>query len=99
MHPFRFYRTSTSAIETPEKKNYIIVSLSGLLLFAHILNRCLLCCVYVCQSKKVHKLSNFFFSFFSFFFAVKVLMPLCWRTACVDIGKASCIYQAAEKHE
>lgn len=95
MHPFRFYSASTSAIETPEKKNDIIVSLSGSLHIAHSLNRCVCCVVCMrvnrkrCAQSSSHRLPFFFFSW------------KCWlcisALACVDIGKASCILSGSWK--
>lgn len=69
MHPFRFYSASTSAIETPEKKNYIIVSLSASLHFAHSLNRCVCCVVCMRVNRKgAHKVLHTSSQFLSFFF-------------------------------
>lgn len=109
MHPFRFYSASTSAIETPEKKTYIIVELSGfppLCTPAWIDCVCCVVCMRVSRKgarKVLHTSSQFFFFFFSFFsfffFLESVGFALVRSLACVDIGKASCIYQAAEKHE
>lgn len=74
MHPFHFYSTSTSAIETLEKKNYIIVGLSGSLQFAHRLNRCVCVCVVHMLVSRKKVLTKFFTQAAIVFFFLKVAL-------------------------
>lgn len=62
MHPLRFYSASTSAIETPEKKNKMTLSSARVDPLASYTSSVDVCCaVCVHQSKKVR--SKFFTSF------------------------------------
>lgn len=87
MPAFHFYSASTSAIEIPEKKNDIIISPSRSLHCAQSLNRCVGCVVCMHVNRKGADKVLRAISFFLF------------KPSCVDIGKTSCNYQTAEKHE